>query len=114
MEPDGDACCLREPDGGGAAGAGGPDEGHAAVRTECDHLGVAAVTGGPAVAVPVGWVGLDLVAGRVGSVDGGDRLGSSWTGAMDQEDATGVAGQDDREGPTDLPAPRSAWSGDIP
>jgi hypothetical protein len=64
VEPDRDACCLREPDSGGAAGTGGPDEGDASDRTECDHLGVAAVTGGPAVAVPVGRMRLDLVAGR--------------------------------------------------
>jgi hypothetical protein len=89
MEPDGDACCLREPDGGGAAGAGVPDEGHASVRAECDHLGVAAVPGGPAVAVPVGWVRLDLVAGCAGGVGGGDRVGSAGAGAVDQEDAAG-------------------------
>ena len=89
MEPDGDACCLSEPGGGGAAGAGVPDEGHASVRTECRHLGVAALPGGPAVAAPVCRVSLDLVAGCAGGVDGGDRVGSSRTGAVNQENAPG-------------------------
>jgi hypothetical protein len=89
---------FREPDSGGTAGAGVPDEGHASIRTECDHLGVAAVPGGPAVTVPIGRVRLSLLAGRAGGVGGGDRVGSPWAGAMDQEDAAGVAGQDDREG----------------
>ncbi len=66
-----------------------------------DHLGVAVVAGGPAVAVPVGWVRLDLVAGCAGGVGGGDRVGSPRAGAMDQEDAFRVAGQDDREGLAD-------------
>ena len=71
------------------------------VRTERDHLGVAAVTGGPAVAVPVCRVRLDLVAGRPDGAGGGDRVGSSRAGAMDQDDAAGMAGQDDREGLAD-------------
>jgi hypothetical protein len=65
---------------------------------KCDHLGVAAVPGGPAVAVPVRRVRLDLVGGCAGGVGGADRVGSPRAGAMDQEDTLGMAAQDDREG----------------
>ena len=86
-----------------------------------DHLGVAAVPGGPAVAAPVGWVRFDLVAGCAGGVGGADRVGSPRAGAMDQEDTLGMAAQDDREGLLDgggssqvrLPVTRSRKGGRI-
>jgi hypothetical protein len=97
-EPDRYACCAGQPDGAGAAGAAVLDERGAAVRAERDHLGVAAVPGSSPVPVPVRGVGLDLEAGGLGGVGGGDRVGSAGTGAVYQQDALGVPVQDRGQG----------------
>lgn len=92
MDPDGDARCLSQPDGIGAAGAVVSDERSTGVRAQGDHLRVAAVPGRPPIPAPVGGVPLGEVAGGAGGVGGGYRVGSAGTRATHEDDARGGAG----------------------
>jgi len=98
VEPDGYVRCPGQPDSAGAAGAAASDERSAAIRAQGDHLGVAPVTGRSPVLAPVRGMRLDLVAGGPGGVGGSDRVGSTGTTAVHQQDAPGVPVQDHRQG----------------
>jgi hypothetical protein len=62
VKPDGYARCPGQSDGTGTAGTAASDERGTAIRAECDHLGVPAVSGSSPVPAPVRRVRLDSVA----------------------------------------------------
>ena len=94
VEPDRNASGLGHGDGGAAARAAVSDKSYAPVCPARDHLGVAPVPGGVAIQPPVGRPAFELVAGRAGSVAGGDRVGSARACSMDKDYPFRVASED--------------------